>query len=300
MINSINLNGYSSVKNQNNVGNKKPDLSSNKLSFGDYYYYQDENIFDKLRNGFLSLTSSVMGLVGFNAALWFIQEKVNSNLLIGKINKHYTDKIKDDGLLKKMSEEMLKKHKLTDTVSNATGANGEAYYTAIGNKIVIGKDKASALFHEIGHAVIENNTTILKKLQNFRGNYSILALALYALMPQHRTPNYDMYGRRKREGIFEKIKNLITNPTVIIPLVAFSPELITEAKASKIGLKFLKEKVKSGAIENSLYKNIKKSYLTCFATYLFIPISIIIMDSLQNSVDRYRERRRMRQEQYYY
>lgn len=300
MINSVNFNSYIPVRNQDSKGDKKPDLSRNKVSFGDYYYYQDESVLDKVRNGFLAITSSALGLVGFNAALWFIQEKVNNGLLIGKINKHYTDKIKDDNLLKNMAGEMLEKHGLANTVSASLGTDGEAYYTAIGNKIVIGKDKASALFHEIGHAVIENNTKILKKLQNFRGNYTFLALALYALMPQHRTQNYDMYGRRKKEGLFEKIKNLITNPTVIVPLAAFSPELITEAKASKIGLKFLKEKVKSGAIEKSLYKNIKKSYLACFSTYLFIPVSIIIMDALQNSVDKYRQRRRIRQEQYYY
>ena len=90
----------------------------------------------------------------------------------------------------------------------------------------------------------------------------------------------------KRPGPIAKVKNFLNKNDYVIPLIAFSPELITEFKASQYGLKFLKGKVKEGAIEKSLFNKIKKSYITCFSTYLFIPVSIMLVDALRNSVNK--------------
>ncbi|MDD3437443.1 MAG: hypothetical protein PHC64_09865 [Candidatus Gastranaerophilales bacterium] len=69
--------------------------------------------------------------------------------------------------------------------------------------------------------------------------------------------------------------------------MAFSPELITEAKASLEGIKFLKKT----NISKAALHNIKMSYLTCFATYLFIPVSIMLIDAVRNSANKARQRK---------
>jgi hypothetical protein len=90
----------------------------------------------------------------------------------------------------------------------------------------------------------------------------------------------------KAPGPIAKVKNFLNKNDWAIPLIAFSPELITEAKASQIGIKFLKEKMMEGKLDKSVFKNIKKSYLTCFSTYLFIPVSIMLIDAIRNSANK--------------
>ena len=109
-----------------------------------------------------------------------------------------------------------------------------------------------------------------------------LALGLYTLMAQRPKNPYE----DKSPGPIAKVKNFLTKNDYVIPLLAFSPELITEFKASQYGLKFLKSKVKDGAIDKALFNKIKKSYITCFSTYLFIPVSIMLVDALRNSVNK--------------
>lgn len=278
MINSVSANPNSAyIQKAQNKG-VMPDLSRKNLSFG--YGEQDNSLFDNARYGFASITNSLLGLVGFNAALWWIQSKVNGDILVGKINKHYTDKIHNDEKLTKLADDMLDFHKLKGKVETVVGPDGEAYYSALGNRIVTGRDKASALFHEIGHAVIENKTTFLKFLQDHRGSYTVIALALYALMSQNKKQSYNPY-EEQNEGFGSKVKNFLSRSTLLVPLLAFSPELITEAMASKKGLDFLK-----GKVEKPLYNNIKNSYRACFATYLFIPVSIILMELLQSGIEK--------------
>lgn len=285
MINSVSYNtNCASTRNAQNKG-VMPDLSRKNLSFG--YGEQDNSLFDNVKYGFASLTSSLLGIVGFNAALIAIQDIVNGKILIGKINEHYTKKINDNEKLTSLADEMLKTPGL-ETVHREFGGTGEAFYTSTGipkrkilpNTVVIGADKGSALFHEIGHAIIENKTTFLKFLQDHRGRYMYIALALYALMSQNKKQSYNPYEEQD-QSFGSKVKNFLSRSTLLVPLLAFSPELITEAMASKYGLKFLK-----GKVEKPLYNNIKNSYRACFGTYLFIPISIILMEVLQNSLEK--------------
>lgn len=285
MINSVSANPNSAyIQKAQNKG-VMPDLSRKNLSFGDSE--QDNSIFDNARYGFASLTSSLLGIVGFNAALIAIQDIVNGKILIGKINEHYTKKINDNEKLTSLADEMLKTPGL-ETVHREFGGTGEAFYTSTGipkrkilpNTVVIGTDKCSALFHEIGHAIIENKTTFLKFLQDHRGSYTVIALALYALMSQNKKQSYNPY-EEQNEGFGSKVKKFLSRSTLLVPLLAFSPELITEAMASKKGLDFLK-----GKVEKPLYNNIKNSYRACFATYLFIPVSIILMELLQSGIEK--------------
>lgn len=306
MINSINSYGVNnSYKNFDDKNTSKSNQARANVAFGDNY---QSDPLQGLKDMAVTLTNDMVGLFGVNAALMAIQRFVNGKVLIGKINKHFTKNITevDNAKLDKLADDMLEEYKLNkgpQKVIRNEGALGEAYYTHVGgehvlpNSIVVGKDQMSSLFHEIGHAVEENKTTLLKHLQRFRGHYTELSLGLYMLMSMREKKN-DGY-QDKNQGIGDKIKHFLSHSDALIPLLAFSPELITEAKASMYGLKFLKGKVKDGSIEKSLFKNIKRSYLTCFATYLFIPVSIMLVDAIRNSANKVIQRRHAEQSQYY-
>lgn len=214
-------------------------------------------------------------------------------MLVGKINKHFTDKItaEEQAKLPALAKEMLEQHGLKNKVDiDYHGKIGEAFYTHDGNFIRVGPNQHSSLFHEIGHAVEENNTKAFKYLQRGRGKYAYLSMLLYAALS----------GRQQQNDGSYSIGSSLTKTDVAVPLLAFAPELITEAKASMTGLKFLKEKLKAGAISESLYKNTKRSYLACFGTYLFVPLSIIIMDALRSGANKVRQKHAIRNNQYYY
>lgn len=310
MINSVNLDGSSfqasGLESQKSavipqVGQKHRRVKNSvkEVPFGSKDR-DSAGIGATIQSGILSLTDDLLGLFGFNAALWYIQSFVNGKLLIGKINKHYTKDINNTGQLEDLANQMKEKRGLQNVNIFTNAPNGEAFYTHMehehlpANSVVIGKDSYSSLFHELGHAQIENKTTFLRLLQRGRGNYAIIALALYALMNQNRTVNPN---EEEHKGVLSKIFHSIISPTVIVPLAAFSPELITEAMASKYGLQFLAEKVKDKTIEKALLSKIKKSYITCFSTYLFIPVSIILMDALVNGVRREEQKLKLRRMQ---
>lgn len=292
MINSVNIGNISnfSAKIADNQTRKNSLPQKQNLSFG----HEDEYKSHPIRDLFVTLTNDFVGLVGFNAALWWLQDFVNSKLLIGKINKHFTKNIQDKEQLENLAKKMVEKHHLKDVLRFENGAQGEAYFTNAGNKVVIGEGEYSALFHEIGHAVEENGTKVFKWLQNHRGNYTVLSLALYALLSQTQKPQ--TYYEDEDQGIGGKVKNFLRKSNAVIPLLAFSPELITEGKATSTGLKFLRKEIGKDSL---LYKNIRKSYLTCFATYLFIPVSIMLMDSLQRSATKVRMKKQASRNGYY-
>lgn len=301
MINSVNaysVNAYS-VNNtyKKDFGSKKTSKSNQSrvnLTFGDSY---QSSPFQGLKDLAVTLTNDVVGLFGVNAALMAMQRFVNGKVLIGKINKHFTKDITDadNNKLAKLADEMREQKGLANKLIFNKGNPGEAYYTHLGNKIVVDPKQMSSIFHEIGHAIEENSTKVLKFLQRGRGHYTELSLALYMLMSM-RPKKKDHYQDTENQGIGSKIANFVSKSDAVIPLLAFAPELITEGKASQYGLKFLKEKLGK---EAPLYKNIKKSYLTCFATYLFIPVSIMLVDAIRNSANKAMQRRKLQQSQFY-
>lgn len=281
MINGINY--YSVNNNYSKAMGTNSDKAENKrakISFG--YGEDSQSPFQKLKDLAVILTNDAVGFIGVNAVLWGIQKFVNNDILIGKINKHFTKDIdaKNIDKLDTLADEMLDKKGLTDKVERFIGPNGEAYFDHKQKIIVVGKDKYSALFHEIGHAVEENKTTLFKNLQRGRGHYAEASLLLYALLGQNKSNDSKL--------------------STVVPLLAFAPELITEAKASLEGLKFLKEKVKLQQLEKSVFKKIRNSYLTCFATYLFIPVSIMLVDAIKHSADNAIQRRKMERQQVYF
>lgn len=247
---------------------------------------------ENLKSLAATITEGTMGFFGANAVLWFIQNQVNSKFLVNTINKRFTKKLDNyKSEMMTLKNTMYQKNDLgKNNLRLFWGAPGEAYYSHIDNKIVIGKGEISSLFHEMGHAVIENNTKLMKNLQRFRGHYSELALGLY-LLTNTLAPKKKQEDTNNEENssLTDKIKNIVSKNKAIIPLLAYSPELITEYKASKIGLNFLKsENVHKTAPK--LYKLIKKSYITCFSTYLFIPVSLMLLNAAQKGVEKMKDR----------
>lgn len=300
MIGGVNLYGINQAYKKAEAGYSRPIQPQQAVPFG--YREEQHGILGSIKDTFLELTNDVVGAVGFNVVLAWLQETVSGKLLVGKINKHFTDKItpEEQGKLQGLAEEMLEQHGLdkgAKKVEIRTGGAEEAFYTHTGNStrrinpnsIVVGKNTQSSLFHEIGHAVEENNTRGFKWLQRGRGRYAYLSMLLYAMLS----------GRSQQQDGSYSIGSSLSKADVAIPLLAFAPELITEAKASMTGLKFLKEKKNLGQISESLYKNTKRSYLACFGTYLFVPLSIIIMDALRSGANKIREKHAHKQNQYY-
>lgn len=307
MIGSIaknNINCFAAANADNLSCNKKKNTNP---SFGDSYYSNQSNpsVFQPIKDMVVSLTDDAVGMVGFNVALWWLQDFVNGKVLVGKINKHYTDKIKPEITTKlpDLANKMQKDKGLEKVFIDTNGALGEAFFTHKGNFVSVGKDQYSSLFHELGHAFEENKTVFWKYLQRFRtnpytkkfgGNYTLLALGLYALLSQRQKTYTD---EDYHPGLKAKIKSFLNKSDAIVPLLAFSPELITEAKASHEGLKFLRKNIGK---ESSVYKNIRNSYIACFGTYLFIPISIMLLDGIRNEANKIRQKRAMQREQVYF
>lgn len=291
MINNVK---FGNLNSPNSFSVKKTENASpcKNESFGQSFgnYAQDDYESHPMRDLFLTLTGDAVGLVGFNTVLWGIQDFVNGKLLVGKINKHFTSKIskEDDAkivaLADKMSEKVGSNPKYLFGYEIDKQTKGQAFYTHEGNYVHVSADQKSSLFHEIGHAMEENNTKIFKWLQRGRGHYTILALGLYALMSQNRN--------NQQENQHKSFLSKLLSPTVVVPMLAFSPELITEAKASITGVRFLEKNQKKFNISENLIKNVKHSYLTCFGTYLFIPVSIILMEHLQHTAERAMQRRK--------
>lgn len=268
--------------------NKTCKNTKKKVSFGDSFYDSSPSPFQNLKDLAVTLTNDAVGLVGINAVLWWVQNFVNGKILSDKINKYFTSKINADALIP-LAYEMRRIKGIGHVEMIHDSPRSEAYFSHIENKVVVGKNERSALFHELGHAMQENKTTLFKQLQRRRGNYAFLSLALYALLSQNKSNKY--YSQDdENQGVGTKIKNFLRKSDAIIPLLAFSPELITEAKASIEGINFLRGKIGNG-IDNATFKNIRNSYLTCFATYLFIPVSIMLIDILRNSANKIRQKK---------
>lgn len=162
--------------------------------------------------------------------------------------------------------------------------NGQnAHFNPMNKEIRVSKNTLLSIPHEIGHAVEEHGTKFLKQLQRNRGNYTTLALMLYGLGREKST------NKKGKETFIGKIQNTIYKYKMLIPLLAFSPELITEIAASKIGLNYIRthiqnlknkpaiiENLKSIEASEKILKAAKKHYAIAFCTYLALPIFAVL------------------------
>ena len=170
------------------------------------------------------------------------------------------------------------KGKLNAISIKSTGE--EAFFTHLDNEITVTKKTLISLPHEIGHAVQEHSTNLLKRLQRSRGRYAKLALILYGL-GREKPSNGD------KQSLWGLAQNLLHKYNVLIPLIAFTPELITEFAASKIGIDYIKtyiKNLKTNATKNAksianseqILKTAKKHYAVAFCTYLALPLFAVL------------------------
>lgn len=235
----------------------------------------------------VALAENLYGTLGFGFGLMYLRQFVNGKLLIGNIYKHYTNKIKDNDLMAKLALKMRKENGLESKVPIYTGAAGEAYFSSSGGfqKIVVGNDSFSALFHELGHAIIENKTKILKSFQKNRNLDAYGAITLYMLLESAKYTNRTKKSAQNNslDDIQTKTIDFFIKYSEILPILIYSPELVSELGATGYGLKFLKKEVKEGSIGKNIFKNIRNSYAAAFATYLFIPLSLILMSAVNRA-----------------
>lgn len=251
----------------------------------------------KLQQEFAILSSNTAEnfyrTIGFGIGLVMLRKLVNEKLLL-KLYSSFSKKVKDTEKIKELALKMRKEHGLENIVPFEYGQNGEAYFehNKSGQRIVLGKDSLTAAFHELGHAVIENKTKLLKEFQDTRGIEATGAITLYMLIEslkfnQRNEQNNNSNSRKKipqKESFKEKLYNSILKYSEVVPLLIYSPELISEAGATKFGLKFLKKELKSQNINKNFYKNIRNNYIAAFSTYLFIPLSLIVMSTIERHV----------------
>ena len=159
----------------------------------------------------------------------------------------------------------------------------DAFFNHVDNYIKVTKNTLISLPHEIGHAVQEHSTKLLKRLQLMRGKNAQLALLLYGLGRAKPADN-------SNQSFFGKIQNFLYKYNVLIPLLVFAPELITEFMASKIGIDSIKKHItnlKTNTTKNNksiinsekILKTAKKHYAIAFCTYLSLPL-FAVLDNL--------------------
>lgn len=154
-------------------------------------------------------------------------------------------------------------NKLNLVIEN-TGQN--AHFDPLNKEIRVSKNTLLSIPHEIGHAVQEHSTKFLKRLQRSRGNYTIIALILYGL---GRSKSNEPEGK---ESLIGKLRNTLYKYNLLVPLLAFSPELITEFEASRLGLEYMKK----AKVPPKLLSAARKHYAVAFCTYLALPAFAIL------------------------
>lgn len=154
------------------------------------------------------------GTIGFGIGLIMLRKFINETVLL-KLYKSFSKKVKDREKTLELALKMRKEHGLENKVPFMYGENGEAYFSSNGKnqKIVLGPDSLTAAFHELGHAVIENKTKLLKKFQDNRGLETSGAIAAYMLIETMKlnkkkngtNPPKSRQNSQKTETLKEKI-----------------------------------------------------------------------------------------------
>lgn len=285
----VNISGM--LNNKNSVENRIGETSM--PSYAPYYLIpaEEKDFFDSDEGKSATNAGVVLG-VGLISrevlALW-------SNKLFTNYFSKHPDVDKNE--LLKISKNMLK-DKINETKDSnfknikleIAQAGQDAYFDHANNRIKITKDTLISMPHEIGHAVQEHGSKFFRMLQRNRGSYTFLALLLYGLGRNKPTNN------KGEQTTWTKFQNILYKYNILVPLLAFSPELITEFKASKIGIDYLKQHVKNiedkikqtkankslnQQLTNSknILKAAKKHYAIAFCTYLALPL-FAMLDNL--------------------
>lgn len=272
----------------NNFNTQKPiqsKVSGMKPAFGVYVVMpEDRDFFDTDEGKATKNTGYVLGL-GFviRSALQKWSGKLFSNYFANHPNVNKALVVDIANNMKADKTKKINNVGIKNLRIFIESAGQNAYFDPCNNVIRVTKDTLISLPHEIGHAVEEHGSKVFKFLQRNRGNATILALVLYGLGRSKPT------NKKGEQTPVRKIQNTLYKFNALVPLIAFSPELITEFKASKIGVDYIKKYTKN--VETQLKQNsankaliqkltdakailkaAKKHYAIAFCTYLALPV----------------------------
>ncbi len=160
--------------------------------------------------------------------------------------------------------------------------NKGSFFEFMANSALVIEEKASFIFHEMGHAVQKLNSKIGSLLQKLRVDRTInlfkgkLAIPFYAITSAaimaaglgHK--NQDTSENTKQENTFNKITGFVKKHAGMLTLATFAPMLLDEGFATKHALKSLKE---SGS---KMFAPVGKNYGFAYLTYATIAAFNII------------------------
>lgn len=147
-----------------------------------------------------------------------------------------------------------------DRITNMLTKGNNAAYLMRTNKILINSEKIGyAGFHEMGHAINQNFSTIGKSLQKMRLPMLLTAsiFPVFALLTNKRTENNPPQTK------WQKTKNFIKENVGKLTTLAFIPIIAEEIMASVRGQKLAKN-----ILPKELMKNVSRTHMLSTTSYI--------------------------------
>ena len=169
-----------------------------------------------------------------------------------------------------------------------------AGYLPNANKIILpSKSHQTAVFHEMGHALNNNNEMFLKYLQKCRLMTSVLPvfILLTALLNKRKTTD----STNKHDSKIQKSADFIKRNAGKLTAFSIAPKILEESIASIKGEGIAKKLVNEGILSKEMFKKVKLANLCGFSTYLLsfcatiiaFKLAIYVKDKIQ---EQYEER----------
>ena len=182
-------------------------------------------------------------------------------------------------IVTKLMPERVKKF-LSKILTNTFTCAQNAAYTFKSKKLILpeGKKLSLAAFHEVGHAMNANLSTVGKLLQKIRP-LSILAIPI-SIIALLKSPKKD---GEKPQGIVDKTTTFVKNNAGKLTFLSFLPMLIEEGMASLKG-NSLARKLLSPELASKVAKTNKIAYLTYLGTAIAAGLGVYIGTKIRDKI----------------
>lgn len=198
-----------------------------------------------------------------------IKEELNNNKQISKIVKNsplnkYLDESDILDIAAKSVAQMFK-----------TGSN--AAYLQNANKIIL-PDKVlqTSVFHEMGHALNNNGSKMLKYLQKARPLANKLPGIILTASLLNKRKTTDKPSDNKAKKVLDGVKKNAGKLTVL----AMLPMVLEEGIASIRGDKIARNLVKDGKLTNELLKKVRLTNVAGFCSYTLLLATTVLSTKL--------------------
>ena len=198
----------------------------------------------------------------------------NSDAISKVLQKEFSGNI-----VTKLMPERIKKF-LSAILTNTFTCAQNAAYTFKSKKLILpeGKKLSLAAFHEVGHAMNANLSTVGKLLQKIRP-LSILAIPI-SIIALLKSPKKD---GEKPQGIVDKTTTFVKNNAGKLTFLSFLPMLIEEGMASLKG-NSLARKLLSPELASKVAKTNKIAYLTYLGTAIAAGLGVYIGTKIRDKI----------------